>query len=114
MEAMMADQAHISAQHIHPETGLVYRVIVAVRYGPGEADIHMPLEPPSDQRMPGEIDWASRLRELGYLQVPLSGSSLARQPRRALMLRPESNRFWKSYVAPTRSFSAGHSEELIA
>ena len=81
----MADQAHISAQHIHPETGLVYRVIVAVRYGPSEADIHMPLKPPSDQRMLGELDWASRLRELGeaLLYISDAQSAITPRPRRA-------------------------------
>ncbi len=81
----MADQAHIDATHIIPETGLVYRVVAAVHYGSNEADISMPLEPPLAQEKMGEFDWTSRLRELGeaLLRIADAPAAITPRPRRS-------------------------------
>ena len=67
-----------------PDIGLVGIVVLAVRYGPNEATISMPLKPSVTFEKLAEVDWPPRLLELGKALVriaELRGSISLRGPQ---------------------------------
>jgi hypothetical protein len=75
----MGDFIVIDATHTHPDpkTGLVGRLVLAVRYGPNEAEISMPLETPATFDTLEGMDLHSRALELAEAMLRI----LREQPR---------------------------------